>query len=288
MIKRISYLFFQAALVLVMTVGNTAVFAQQEDKAAEGQDPDKTVGIVAHRGFHKYDGSAENTVSAMVNAIDHDFYGTEFDMQVTGDDVAIVFHDDMLEGIPIQEVPYSEIMNYPASTLSNGESIPMLKNFMEAYAKALDAQQLRGATTRLFFEIKTPHNADKVDLAAAIAYEAVTQHQLEKNVCFISFSLAVCKAMAGLMPNADIAYLGGDIPPRQLKEMGINAIDYHFKVLIEHPEWIKEAHLLGMRVIAWTVNDEKIAHRLKDMGVDLITTDLPLDMTDWVDNDTTK
>jgi len=260
-----------------------ALTAMGPDVFAQKQDTTHQVGIVAHRGFHKYDGSVDNSFSSLQNAVDHDFYGTEFDMQLTGDDVAIVYHDDMLEGLPIQEAPYEEILNHPASTLSNGERIPTLKEYMDLYAKALESQQLRGKSTRLFFEIKTVHNPEKIDLAAAIAYDAVTEHQLEKYVCFISFSQELCKRMANLMPGVPVAYLGGDIAPKQLKEMGINGIDYHYKVLIDHPEWIQEAHQLDMTVNTWTVNDEKIAHRLKDMGVDFITTDLPLDMTDWVE-----
>lgn len=282
MIKKLSFLAIQSVLFLAMIVGGSQVMAQQEDKAQEGQKPTKKVGIVAHRGFHKYDGSAENTISSMQNAVDHDFYGTEFDMQVTGDNDAIIFHDDMLEGLPVQKAPLNEIFEHPAAKRSNGEMIPTLKDFMEACDKALVQQSVRGASTMLFFEIKTPREEEKTELAAALAVKSVTQHHLEKNVYFISFSLPVCKAVASLLPGIPVAYLGGDVPPHQLKEMGLNAIDYHYKVLLEHPEWIKEALTLNMKVIAWTVNDEATARQLKDMGVDLITTDLPLDMEKWL------
>lgn len=282
MIKKLSILAIQCGLFVAMMMGGTQATAQQDDKVKNEGEAQK-VGIVAHRGFHKYDGSAENTISSMQNAVDHDFYGTEFDMQITGDDMAIIFHDNELKGLPIGEAPLTEVLEHPASTLNNGEKIPTLKEFMESCAKALEQQSARGTTTRLFFEIKTPKNDDKVDLAAAMAMESVRQWGLENNVCFISFSLPVCKTIANTMPGIAVGYLGGDVPPHELKEMGINTIDYNYKVLLEHPEWIKEAKKLGMKVIVWTVNDAETAHQMKKMGVDYITTDLPLDMTEWME-----
>ncbi len=253
----------------------------QQDK---GVKVSKKVGVVAHRGFYKYEGSAENTISAMQIAVDHDFAGTEFDMQLTGDGVAIVLHDNMLQGLPIWEAPYSEVMEHPAATLSNGERIPTLKEFLENYTNALAQQSARGVSTRLFFEIKVHSDGGKVASAATAAVEAVKQWGLEKNVCFISFSLPICKTIIGLMPTASVAYLGGDVPPDELKSMGSNSIDYNYKVLQEHPEWVLQARKLGMSVSVWTVNDEDTARQMKELGVDFITTDLPLDVTEWLEN----
>ena len=284
MTKRLSYYVFLMSLLMAMTVGETRAMAQQGGPSTKSPEPVQKIGVVAHRGFHKYEGSAENTVSAMLNAASHDFAGTEFDMQMTGDDVAIIFHDDKLEGLPIGEASHTEVFEHPASTLANGERIPTLPQFMDSYAKALAQQLARNTSTWLFFEIKAPRNPDKIPLAAATAMEAVRQRGLEKNVCFISFSLAVCKLIADQMPDVSVAYLGGDMTPQELKEMGINSIDYNYKVLLEHPEWIQEAKKMGMKVNVWTVNDEKIARQMKEMGVDFITTDLPLDMERWLED----
>ena len=55
----------------------------------------------------------------------------------------------------------------------------------------------------------------------------------------------------------------------------INGIDYNFSVFYEHPEWVKEAHDLGMTVNAWTVDDRKDIEAMRDLGVDQITTNNP-------------
>ena len=61
-----------------------------------------------------------------------------------------------------------------------------------------------------------------------------------------------------------------------LAKAGINGIDYHYNVLYEHPEWVEEAHDLGMSVNVWTVNKAKDMRNFIDMGVDVITTNEPL------------
>ena len=41
------------------------------------------------------------------------------------------------------------------------------------------------------------------------------------------------------------------------------------------PEWVKQAHELGMIVNVWTVNKEEMMQQMIDLGVDYITTDKP-------------
>ena len=64
---------------------------------------------------------------------------------------------------------------------------------------------------------------------------------------------------------------------KDLKAKGINGIDYYIKVLAEKPEWIAEAHQLGMKVNVWTVNDMEMVQKMIDQQVDYITTDYPLE-----------
>ena len=42
-----------------------------------------------------------------------------------------------------------------------------------------------------------------------------------------------------------------------------------------HPEWVEQAHALGMTVNAWTVNDAPTMQYLIALHLDLITTNAP-------------
>ena len=94
---------------------------------------------------------------------------------------------------------------------------------------------------------------------------------------YISFSMNICEQLAKLTPGSEIAYLKSDIAPKEVKAKGLTGIDYYYKVFDKHPEWVKEAHDLGMKVNAWTVNQNEDMQKLVKLGVDYITTDQPLE-----------
>ena len=269
--KRI-HLFF--SLLAILPIG---LAAQQPIDSIKAKP-----GIVAHRGFHRFEGSAENSVLAMQQAVAHDFEGTEFDVQLTGDDVAIVFHDAKMQGLTICDTPFDTLQKQPAFTLKSGESVPTLDEFLGACSQALQEQHLRGKYTQLFFEIKPQTSSVQRHHLIGQIIETIGKYQLHNDIFFISFDLEACMMMAQLMPDVPVAYLEGNISPEELHAMGISDIDYHWHYLLEHPEWVEEAHHLGMTVNAWTVNDAETAKKMLNLGVDYITTDEPLKMRSWM------
>ena len=222
--------------------------------------------IIAHRGFWKTDGSAQNSITALEKAAEAKLYGSEFDVLMTVDGTIVVNHDNSIEGMVIAETPYKKLKNI---RIKNGEKLPTLKNYLKK-GKKLDIQ--------LILEAKPLPTKEMEDEAIAKMVKMVKKMGLEKQVEYISFSLNMCEQLAKLTPESKIAYLEGDIAPAELKKKGINGIDYHYSVIFnKHPEWVKEAHDLGMKVNVWTVNKEADMQKLIDMGVDYITTDQPLE-----------
>ena len=222
--------------------------------------------VIAHRGFWKTEGSAQNSIAALEKAAEEKLYGSEFDVQVTLDGKLIVNHDAKFQGFVIAETPYKQLKKI---RLNNGEKLPNLKKYLKK-GKKLDIQ--------LILEIKSHKSKEVEDKMAADIVKMVKKMGLEKKVEYIAFSLNVCEQLAKLTPESEIAYLNGDVTPAELKKKGINGIDYHYNVIEKHPEWVKEAHDLGMKVNVWTVNKESDMQKLIDMKVDYITTDQPLEL----------
>ena len=221
--------------------------------------------VIAHRGFWKTEGSAQNSIAALEKAAEENLYGSEFDVQVTLDGKLIVNHDAKFQGFVIAETPFKELKKIK---LKNGEKLPTLKKYLKA-GKKQDIQ--------LILEIKSHKSKEVEDKMAADIVKMVTKMGLQKQVEYIAFSLNICEQLAKLTPESEIAYLNGNLSPAELKKKGINGIDYNQKVLEKHPEWVEEAHRLGMKVNVWTVNKEDMMRKFIDMKVDYITTDYPLE-----------
>lgn len=221
--------------------------------------------VIAHRGFWKTEGSAQNSIAALEKAAEERLYGSEFDVQVTLDGKLIVNHDAKFQGFVIAETPFKELKKIK---LKNGEKLPTLKKYLKA-GKKQDIQ--------LILEIKSHKSKEVEDKMAADIVKMVKKMGLQKQVEYIAFSLNICEQLAKLTSESEIAYLNGNLSPAELKKKGINGIDYNQKVLEKHPEWVEEAHRLGMKVNVWTVNKEDMMRKFIDMKVDYITTDYPLE-----------
>ena len=202
--------------------------------------------IIAHRGYWKTENSAQNSITGLKKAAEAKVYGSEFDVQLTGDGVIVVNHDDNVN-----------------------EKIPTLKEYLAEGKKLKDIQMI--------LEIKPHKTKEQEKEISEKAVKMVKEAGMEKQVEYISFSKYICETLAQLTPESEIAYLNGDISPKELKEKGINGIDYHYKVFEKKPEWVKEAHELGMKVNVWTVNNTEDIKNMLKLNVDYITTDHPVE-----------
>ena len=219
---------------------------------------------VAHRGYWDIEGSAQNSLESLRQAGEHGFYGSEFDVYATPDGEFVVNHDDIFHGMNLYTTPYTE---YKDSTLANGEKIATLDQYLAEFRNYPELQ--------LVFELKSKGDSEYEAKAIPGILAKLDEYGLAGRTDFICFSLTACQEVAKARPKMMVEYLNGDLSPAELKPMGINGIDYHFSVFQNHPEWVAQAHELGMIVNAWTVNDEEDINEMLALGVDYITTNAP-------------
>ena len=224
-----------------------------------------TTKVIAHRGYWNKEGSAQNSITALQAASEIDIYGSEFDVQMTADKELIVIHDLHIDSIEyIRKASYSSIKNYQ---LSNGESVPLLSVYLDSGADLDDCKLILEIKSHLSPELETEMVCKILDMVA--------NKNLQDRVEYIAFSQHVCREIVRLNPFASVAYLSGDITPKQACEYGFSGLDYHYSKYIDNPGWIQEAHDLGITVNVWTVNEEKDILNMLNSGVDFITTDVP-------------
>ena len=83
--------------------------------------------VIAHRGFWKTEGSAQNSIAALLKADSIGCYGSEFDVWLAADDQLVVNHDPTFKGKRMENSPSTALT---AIKLDNGESLPTLAKYL--------------------------------------------------------------------------------------------------------------------------------------------------------------
>ncbi len=227
------------------------------------------IAIVAHRGFWNCEeaGYAQNTIASLRLAQEAGVWGSEFDVQLTADNVAIVNHDADIQGLKIADHTYAELVEL---SLNNGEHVSTIDQYFEQGAKC--------ATTMLVCELKSQSSPEREDILTDLCVASAKAHGVfdPSRMIFITFSHYMCQRIANEYPEFVNQYLNGELSAEELKAEGINGLDYNSAVIDKNPEWVTSAHANGMSVNVWTVNDEEKMKVYSEMGVDAITTNEPL------------
>ena len=222
----------------------------------------KHSGIIAHRGYWNTEGSHENSLSSLKNAMELGVYGSECDVRQTKDGVLVLFHNSRLDdGRAVAELNFEQLSDY---RLPNGEAVP-------AFDEVLRLMQSAPKGFKLIIEVK------EADVRKIV--EAVECFGLQKRVEDIAFGRNHCLDLIALDKDLKVSYLAGNEKnawsPKELKDKGFYGLDYSASLLRTRPEWVKEAHKLGLDVNVWTVNKAEDIEFFHKLGVDKVTTDIP-------------
>lgn len=230
--------------------------------------PKHKIAIVAHRGYWQCEmgQNATNSIASLKACQKYGFWGSEFDVNMTKDEVLLVFHDGKIDGQKICENPYSMFKD---RTIENGETIPLLDDFL-----AVAEQSVK---TKLVFEIKKASTTEHELRCTELCVEALKAHGLfdPKKVIFISFSLEICKKLVQIAPGFTVQYLDTDVRPDEIASYGINGVDTKYNTLLEDETWYAEALQNGMVINTWTVDKTDRMKEIILLGVDQITTNKP-------------
>lgn len=226
------------------------------------------VEAISHRGSH--DAHPENTVAAVLAAVQEQADGIEIDVHATRDGVVVVHHDFFPRGKtgdrrlaarPIADLSFAELQTFDLG----GERIPSLADLLAAL----------GDRARLYVEIKG--RGCEEQLAAALPPGAA-------KVAVHGFDHRSIRRMAALVPDLRRGVLQGSYMVDNcaaLSSASATDLWQHFELI--DAELVREVHDCGARVIAWTANEEREWERLSEAGVDAICTDHAARLVRWRD-----
>lgn len=200
--------------------------------------------------------------------------GLEIDVQRTADGQLVVIHDETINRTSngFGKVVDQTLDELRPADFSHGfpgrrnTKIPLLRDVLDL---------VRGTDAVVNVELK-----NTIELYPGIEDEALALVKdagvLDQTV-FSSFNHICLANLRGKVAPEHIALLISDgiyEPWQYAHWFGAGAIHPHYLAL-RQPDYVWLCHERGIKVNAWTVNDDEQALWLKDMGVDAIITNFP-------------
>ena len=225
--------------------------------------------MIAHRGVSGIE--RENTCPAFLLAGAKTYYGIETDVHITKDGKFILCHDSDLMRVAgvdlvIEETDFDTLravrFTDRGTEFVRGDIfLPTLEEYMHICKKY---------EKRAVLEIKTDFSEE--DVVRLIG--TIRDCGMLENTTFISFIKSVCLKIKKNYPEADIQVLSGVCGDEAIDfciEHGFDA-DFNYEKITK--ETVDRLHAAGLSVNAWTVNRLEDAERLKEYGVDYITSNI--------------
>jgi glycerophosphoryl diester phosphodiesterase len=220
--------------------------------------------IIAHRGAKSL-AKHENTLEAFQIAIDLKLQMVEFDIRQTKDKKLIIYHNPTIGRRKIQELTYSQLT---AIANKRGLEIPLLE----------DVLKLCQGKIHLDIEFKeSGYEKEVIDL--------VTTYFNYDEFIMISFSDNVIKEVKRLDSNIRTGLLigleGASLfqrlqelyPIKRLQNTNADFIVAHYYLVTRFLLYLCKKHHYDL--IVWTVNRDRIFHKLRKQRVTAIVTDFP-------------
>ena len=229
------------------------------------QAPDRAE-VIGHRGAAAV--RPENTMAAVVKAIEDGADWVEIDVQETADGVVVIAHDSdfmKLAGVPLkvwdatmEDVAEIDIGSWFGPEYAS-ERTPTLQEVLEA-AKG---------KSKVIIELKYyGHDVDLENRVAAI----VEGMEMEDDIATMSLKYPAVQKMKALRPDWRAGVLAatavGDLTGLEGDFLAVNSN-------LATPGLVRRIHEAGKDIYVWTVNDPLQMSAMASMGVDGLITDRP-------------
>lgn len=225
---------------------------------------------IAHRGASAH--FPENTLLAIKKAKEMGASWIEFDVNVTKDNVPIIFHDETLERIAKQKTILSALNYLELHAIDIGswfspyykeERIPSLQDVL-SLASTLHLN--------LNIELK-PSVGREEDTVSAVLTE-IKKSQFQENILFSSFSMECLAILRQHCSQCAIGLLFHQWDEQwQEKNRQLKPISIHLNAHIVTPKRIQAIKQQNLKIMVYTVNSVASARSLFYLGVDGIFSD---------------
>ncbi len=279
----------------------------QAQKMKKKTESPPVADLQGHRGCRGL--MPENTIPAMIRALELGVNTLEMDVVITADKKVILSHEPFfnheisknLDGSQVAEeqekelniykMTYEEVRNYdvgsaPHPRFPEQKKMPVTKPLLADVINAVKEWCAFNKKSLPYFNIETkctpetddvfhPQPEEFVDLLVAVLEK---NGILEKTI-IQSFDFRTLIYTRANYPDILLAALIEMDDPgklqRHLEKLGFIPDIYSPAYQRVNEYMVGQCKYLGMKLIPWTVNDEIVAYNLKQLGVDGLITDYP-------------
>lgn len=285
---------------MVLTVAGSCKAQQTGHKPA----PLPVFDSEGHRGARGL--MPENTIPAMLKAIDLDITTLEMDVHITSDHKVILSHDDHVnslftltadgkeiskeeaEKLIFYEMAYTTISSFDVGSKFYDKfpqqqklkvHIPLLADLVDSVQNNLKEKN----KSQVFYNIETKSkptgdgrfNPDP-ETFVKLLMEVIESKKITPWVIIQSFDPRTLRVLHQKYPHVRTSYLvEGNSLAQNLKELGFTPAIYSPNVKLVTAELVKECHDKGLKIVPWTINSKEEIERIKALGVDGIISDYP-------------
>ncbi len=291
-------------LLFIFTIACSNKLMQKNySKTTPSGDFDKQ----GHRGCRGL--MPENTIPAMLHALDLGVTTLELDIVITKDKQVVVSHEPFFNHdittkptgeyvtaaeeltLNIYQMNYAEVRKYdvgmkPHLRFSQQQKIKAYKPLLKELFDSVAQYMITSKRPHPYFNIETkclpigdnlyhPKPDEFVELLMAV----IKEKKLEEQVIIQSFDFRTLQYLHKHYPNIKTAMLIEDNDKRgigkQIAALGFVPSIYspHYSLITE--DLVNYCHSKKIKLIPWTVNTKEDIERLKNMGIDGIITDYP-------------
>jgi glycerophosphoryl diester phosphodiesterase len=251
----------------------------------------------------------ENTIPAMIAALNMGVVTLEMDAVITKDKKVVLSHEPFFnheistkpDGSPvtpaeerslnIYKMNYDEVMRYdvgmkPHPRFPRQQKMKAVKPLLSDLIDSVDKHMMASRRPHPFYNIETkslpigdnlyhPAPAEFVELLMGV----VKDKNIQERVIIQSFDFRTLQYLHQHYPHIRTAMLIEDNDKRsleqQLQALGFNPSIYSPHYSLVNAALVNKCHSMNIKVIPWTVNDKPTIDRLRSLGVDGIISDYP-------------
>ena len=251
----------------------------------------------------------ENTIPAMLKAIDLGVTTLEMDIVFTKDGKAILSHEPFFnheittkpdgayidekeeKNFNIYKMTYTEVSKYDVGLKSHRrfpqqEKMKAVKPLLSNLIDSVEAYLKTSKRPLPWYNIetKTKPETDNIYHPAPAAFvdmlmKIINEKGIAERVIIQSFDFRTLKYLHEKYPQMKTAMLieadDKNSFRKQMKDLGFTPTIYSPDLALVTEDLIKNCHEKNMKIIPWTVDDKNKIEELKKMGVDGIITDYP-------------